>query len=76
MNPMSLPFVIIGGLNGGPPSEFHLGELPPNEFPGCLPFNSWWAKPLFGTWVDNPLSILCTLILTGIVVVIGIMIDC
>jgi hypothetical protein len=49
MNPMALPFVIISGLNGGPPSGFHLDESLPSEFPSCFPFDSWLAKPLFST---------------------------
>jgi hypothetical protein len=28
--------ILIGGLKGGPPSEFPLGE-----FPSCPPFSGW-----------------------------------
>jgi hypothetical protein len=41
MNPMALPFMTTGGLNGGLPSGYHLDELPPSEFLGCFPFDSW-----------------------------------
>jgi len=31
----------IGGLNGGLPRKSPPGELPPSEFPNCLPFGGW-----------------------------------
>ncbi len=34
----------IGGLNGGPTSGFPLGEpIFLTKFPGCPPFDGWWA---------------------------------
>ncbi len=31
----------IGGLKGGPPCGFLLGELPPCEFPSYPPYGGW-----------------------------------